>query len=74
MASMRTCTRCGSTTDIYRKLMEVSGGGFNPLPGARSIYFGGRIWVHVCGSCGHLEFSVPDEYLAKVREEFERVS
>jgi predicted nucleic-acid-binding Zn-ribbon protein len=64
------CPRC-SNTDTYRKLIPAAGESFNVLPGVGHWFSSTMLWVHVCGQCGHMEFSVPHEHLAKVREKHE---
>jgi hypothetical protein len=75
---MKICRRCEST-DIYRKLIENPQGivgivSFNPLPGIGNWLAGATLWVEVCGDCGHLEFTVPHEYLSKIKEKFDLIS
>jgi hypothetical protein len=73
MGNLRTCPKCNGN-DIYQRVISAKGGYFNLLPGIGNWLFGANLWVYVCGNCGHLEFSVPVEYLTKVRKNFERRS
>jgi predicted nucleic-acid-binding Zn-ribbon protein len=70
-ATRKGCPRC-SSTDTYRKLIQTTDRGVNLLFGIKSWPFSVMtLWIHVCARCGHVEFSLPKEYLAQVKEKFE---
>jgi hypothetical protein len=68
MKRTRQCPSCGGR-EIYATEVH-SGGGYSPdlLPGAHPWWGGGRLEIYVCGTCGHFQYFVPENALAKVRE------
>ena len=76
MKRTKKCSECGGG-EIYRAEI-AAGGGYAPdmLPGAHAWWRAGKMEVYVCGSCGHYQFFVPEEYLSKVKQgkKFERYS
>lgn len=68
MKRTRKCSECGGS-EIYKA--EISaGGGYAPdmLPGAHAWWRAGKLEAYVCGSCGHYQFFVSEEHLAKVKQ------
>jgi ribosomal protein S27AE len=68
MKRHRTCPDCGGR-EIFTTVVSA-GGGRAPdlLPGAHPWWKGATLEVYICGTCGHFQYYVPDDTLAKVRE------
>jgi hypothetical protein len=68
MKRTKKCAECGGT-EIYRADVGA-GGGYAPdmLPGAHDWWRSGTLEVYVCGSCGHYQFFVPEDYLNRVKQ------
>ena len=66
MKKTRQCGECQSSS-IYTTTIS-SGGGYAPdlLPGTQPWYSAGKVEIYICTKCGHLQFFVPDDVLAKV--------
>jgi hypothetical protein len=66
MKKTKRCGECGKSN--IRMTTVAAGGGYAPdlLPGAHPWWKGGKLEVFVCCTCGHFQYFVPDEALAKV--------
>jgi predicted nucleic-acid-binding Zn-ribbon protein len=69
--SAKACRNC-SATDRYSKEIDARGGyGPNLLP--IGFWSEAKFKIEVCGSCGLIEWFVPDRLLPKVKEKLDRV-
>lgn len=67
--SNKPCRNCGSTEHYVKEVDSRGGYGPDLLPLGFS-WSSPKFEIQVCGSCGLVEWFVPQRYLAKVREKF----
>ncbi len=62
------CRSCGGS-EFFTKEVAASGGyGPNLLP--IDVFSGAKFRIRICGSCGLVEWFVPERFLDDVREQF----
>ena len=78
--TMQICRNCGGT-DFYAKDVAATGGygpDLLPIGGWWSSQFGGwssrKLQSVVCGTCGLMEWFVPERHLAQVKETYPRLN
>ena len=68
-----SCRNCGSK-ERYRQEVAATGGyGPNLLPLGWIGWSGPKFQIEVCGSCGLVDWFVPQGLLGKVKEKFSRI-
>jgi hypothetical protein len=76
MKVTKQCNECGGTN--IRTTLVSAGGGYAPdlLPGTHPWWRDGKLEVYICATCGHFQFFVPTDVLAKVieAEQFETLT
>jgi predicted nucleic-acid-binding Zn-ribbon protein len=65
------CRNCGSTDQHVKEVDSKGGYGPDLLP--IGFWTSPKFEIHVCGSCGLVEWFVPARFLSKVKEKFMRV-
>lgn len=68
---MKSCRNCGSAEYYYRDVSAAGSHGPNLLP-IGGLFSTPTFVLRVCGSCGIVDFFVPESDLPKVREKFVR--
>ena len=68
MKLTKKCSECHNS-EIYTTTV-VAAGGYAPdmLPGTHPWWSGAHFEVYVCGKCGHYQFFVPPDSLAKIKQ------
>jgi predicted nucleic-acid-binding Zn-ribbon protein len=64
------CRNCGSSERYIREVEAKGGQGSNLLP--LGIFTYAKLEIQVCGNCRLIEWYVPERFLPKVKENFER--
>ena len=65
------CRYCGATERYSKEVPAAGPDGFNLLP--LGMLNDRKFRIEVCGICGHVEWFVPERFLASVRSRFDRL-
>jgi predicted nucleic-acid-binding Zn-ribbon protein len=68
----KECRNCGSTARYSKEVYTRGADALNLLP--IGFWSQAKFRIEVCGKCGMVEWFVPERFLAKVKEKFDRVS
>lgn len=72
MDSTKSCTNCGGTETFTKEVVAGGGSAADLLP--IGFLHGPKYKIVVCGSCGLTQWFVPQQFLAAVKEKFDRVT
>lgn len=73
MKLTKKCPECGGT-EIYTSTTVSGAENFNLLPHIGTIFWPEKLEIYICGGCGNHQVFVPEKYLDKVKERYDRHS